>query len=342
MASEYDPIYSPRFEVTVGGSTWFELSEGGPADIVVETTLDGADRFSFGLNYPFDPEYEEFRGLNWEDFSTGTEVDIAMGWGGSGTVEPLLLGHIYTINADFTPDRGPRASVSGYGLLHRMMRGTKTNSWTDATLSDVVAEVLSPYFDGGKQTVEGADLKREKFIQHNQSDYRFLRDLADTYGFRFYADRDEVYFVPRAAVGGDGASTWLGYPESLTSFSAEINEANAVDAVEVRFWDMTENTEVVGTAETDAGTGEKRVFRIPCRSKDEADRIAQHKLDTVSAATASAHGEVRGVPEITAGATVELGGLGSRFSTVYHITKATHRLGGSGYRTSFEATEVPE
>jgi len=341
MSGSHQPVYSPRFEVTVGGTTFREPG-GRISDLVVETTLDGADRFSFGLNYPFDPEYGDFSGMSWDDFSTGREVDLAMGWGGSGTVEPLLKGHIYAVSVDFSPEKGPRASVSGYGLLQKMMRGTDTKTWTETTISDVVDEVLSSYFDGGKRTVEDADLKRDKFFQQNQSDYRFVNGLAEKYGFQFYADRDEVWFVPRSNRGdGDPVAT-LRYGEALTSFSAEVNEASKVDSVEVRYWDMGDNKEVVGSASTDAGTGEKRVFRIPCGSKDEADRIAQKELDSLSSTAASARGEADGTPSITAGTRVELEELGSRFSTTYHVTKATHRMGGSGYRTSFEATEVPE
>jgi phage protein D len=57
---------------------------------------------------------------------------------------------------------------------------------------------------------------------------------------------------------------------------------------------------------------------------------------------ATAHGETdRGVPKLTAGETVTVEDVGSRFSATYYVSKTTHRVGGSGYRTSFEATEVP-
>lgn len=341
MTSNYQPVYSPRFEVTVGGSTYREAG-GRIADLVVETTLDGADRVSFTMNFPFDPEYGDFSGMDWGSFEPGTEVDVAMGWGGSGKLEPLFLGQVYSASVDFSPDRGPTASASGYGTLYPTMRGTHTRSWEDATLGNVVDEVLSEYYDANDRTVEGADLKREKLIQHNQSDYRFLKDLADKYGYRFYSVRDEVRFTPRSSLDSDDPAATLRYGEALSSFSAEVNESNAVDAVEVRYWDMDENAEVVGSASTDAGTGEKEVFRVPCRSRDEADRIAEHRLNTLSSTSATGHVEADGVPEITAGTTVDLREVGSRFSGQYHVTKAVHRMGGSGYRTSLEVREVPE
>jgi phage protein D len=96
------------------------------------------------------------------------------------------------------------------------------------------------------------------------------------------------------------------------------------------------------SASTDADNEKKEVFRIPCRSKKEADHIAESKLASLSHVRAEGYGEAEGVPTLTAGRTVELAGMGSRFSRNYYVTKATHRIGGSGYRTSFEAKEVPE
>jgi hypothetical protein len=47
-------------------------------------------------------------------------------------------------------------------------------------------------------------------------------------------------------------------------------------------------------------------------------------------------GTAVGDPRIRAGAVIRLEGLGVDFSDVYRVTKATHTLDSSGYRTSFE------
>jgi hypothetical protein len=78
MTPNLQPRYSPRFTVDIG-STTFQEPGGRIADLVVETTLSGADRFSFTLNYPFDEELGEFSGLDWSTFEIGTAVEIAMG-----------------------------------------------------------------------------------------------------------------------------------------------------------------------------------------------------------------------------------------------------------------------
>jgi phage protein D len=340
MSGQKEGAYSPRFEVTIGDRT-FQEAGGNVADLVVSTTLDGADRFSLTLNGPFDREQKAFKGLNWDDFSTGKSVDISVGWGDDGELTPLFVGKIHQLETNFSPGTGPAVGVSGYGLLHDMMKGTQDRSWSETSVGDVVEEVFSSYF--GDRTVDASGMNRTKIYQHDQSDYRFVRELAERYGYQFYTQRNSVYFEPRSSLGTDDPVATLRYGAGLESFSAEVNEANEVQAVEVRHWDMHKETEIVGKAETDAKNKKKEVFRIPCASTDEADRIAQNKLERLSSSVAQGHGEThRGVPELTAGKTVTVEEVGSRFSKNYYVTKTTHRIGASGYRTSFEATEAPE
>lgn len=329
--------HSPRFEVNVGGNTFTEAG-GSVTDLVVETTLSGADRFSLTLNVPYDREQREFSGFSWDDFDTGKKVDVSLGWG-DGSLEPLFVGKIHRLSTNFAAGQGPSVGVSGYGLLHDMMGGKKDRSWSETTVEDVVTEVLSSYF--GSVTVEGGGTKRDKIYQHDQSDYRFVEGLASKYGYQFYTKRNAVFFTPRSSMGSDPVAT-LRYGAALESFSGEIDEANEVQTVEVRHWDMQAEKEIVGTASTDAKNKKKEVFRVPCGSSDEATTIAETKLARLSDSVATAHGETdRGVPALTAGETVSIDDVGSRFSKTYYVSKTTHRVGGSGYRTSFEATETP-
>ncbi|PSP32856.1 hypothetical protein BRC64_04930 [Halobacteriales archaeon QH_10_67_22] len=332
--------HSPQFEVTVGGQTFTE-GGGDVTDLVVETTLDGADRFSLTFNAPFDREHKEFSGFDWEDFATGTDVTVSLGWGADGELDEVFVGTIHQLTTNFSGGTGPSVGISGYGLLHEMMGGTEDRSWSEAVVGDVVEEVLSSYF--GDTTVEGADMEHDKIYQHDQSDYRFVLELAEKYGYQFYSQRNAVYFTPRSSMGSEDPVTTLRYGAVLDSFSGEVNEANEVQEVEVRHWDMQQETELVGTASTDAKNKKKEVFRVPCSSSEEAEQIAQTKLDELSSSVATGHGETdRGVPLLGAGTTVSIEEVGSRFSKQYYVTKATHRVGSSGYRTSFEAKETPE
>lgn len=332
------PSYSPRFKVAVGSET-FQEPGGRIADLVVETTFDGADRFSFTLNYPFDEERDQFAGLDWDLFSIGTDVEVAMGYGDDGQLTDLLTGKVHSINTEFTTSGGPSVQVSGYGLLWEMMQGTNSDSWTQTTIGDAVEDVLSSYsFSTSK--VQSANIKREKLIQDDRSDYAFVDQLASAYGFEFYAERDTVKFLPRSSQPNDSDPIEeLWYGEDLHDFFGEITEKRQSHQVEVRSWDIHKKEEITATAGSTSAK-HKEVFRIPAMSRDEAQHIAKTKLGQFSDGIVQAHGETDGIPAIRAGVTVQLEELGKRFSGTYHVTNATHRMGTSGYRTTFEATEV--
>lgn len=337
MSTEFSPVYSPRFELSVGDATYRE-ADGLVDDLVVETTVEGADLCSFALNYPFDAERREFADLDWGAVEPGTDVEASVGWGGERGVDPVFVGTTQSIRTEFAPEAGPTVSVTAYGLLHETMQGVVERSWSDATVVDVAEEVLSSHFPTTE--VEGSGTERNRIIQHGENDYRFVQGLAADYGFEFYAERDTAYFTPRSSIGSSDPAVTLRYGNTLDTFSAERSVSRQVETVEVRYWDMSAEKEVVGSA---SGDGEgKEVFRVACDSKEEADRIAESKLSALSMSRATGHGETDGLPDVAAGETIRLEDLGERFSGNYYVTRATHRIGGSGYRTSFEVTEIPE
>jgi len=337
MSTEYSPVYSPRFELTVGGTTYQEVG-GQIADLVAETTVDGADRCSFTFNHPFNLEQGDIADLEWEDVEPGTPIELAVGWGGAGSIEPLFVGTSHAVEVEFTPSVGGSVAVSGYGRLHEMMRGVVERSWSDTTVADVAREVLSSYFP--EVTVEGSTSTRNRIIQHDQNDYRFVRQLAAEYGFEFYTERDTAYFTPRSSLGGDPDMT-LTYGNTLDAFSAELTMAEQIESVEVRYWDMNAEKEIVGSASKPTGEG-KKVFRIACDSKEEAESIAESKLSELSMARATGYGQTDGIPALTAGMTVRIEGIGDRFGGNYYVTRVAHRMQGNGYRATFDVKELPE
>lgn len=338
MSTDFSPVYSPRFGLEVGDVTYQE-ADGLVDELVVETTVDGADLCSFTLNYPYDAERRKFSDLDWGSIEPGTDIEASVGWGGEGGIDPVFVGTSQSIRTEFTPERGPTVAVSGYGLLHDAMQGVEERSWSDATVTDVAEEVLSSYFPSTE--VEGPGIERNRIIQHDKNDYRFVRGLAEEYGFEFYAERDTAYFTPRSSISSSDPAVTLTYGNTLDAFSAELSVSQQVETVEVRYWDMNAEKEVVGSASGGTGQG-KEVYRVSCDSKEEAERIAEGKLSALSMVRATGYGETDGVPAITAGKTIRLDDLGERFSGNYYVSRATHRIGRPGYRTSFDVMEIPE
>jgi phage protein D len=353
------PRYAPRFEVTLDGTV---LAEPGEriADLVVETTLDGADRFQFTLTDRLDAGRDGFRDLSWDRFSVGTDVRIDAGYGSDRSLTPLFAGRIGSVTASFGHETGPAVEIAGYGLLAGLMDGTGCESWTGTTVGAVVKDVLS---GSAFSTVEvrDADIKRERLLQHDQNDYRFLAALAEAYGFDFHGRRETVRFVPQGDgdAGGD-PDTRLTYGDRLAS--VQIRQSPDTTHTEVRAWDPDSVSTTTATASAgDDGSGgavsatsaatsgaagggtgddDATTFVVPSMSRREAEAVADPAAERLAGVPATAVGRADGEPSVQAGATVELDGVGEHFGGRYRVTEATHRLGGDGYRTTFEAEEV--
>lgn len=331
LRSEYGNFYTPRFAATVDGVSFTE-SDGVISDLTISATLNRADHFSFTLNYPFDHASGKFSGPNWKRFRLGKRVELSIGY--ESPLEPVFVGTINSMGPNFPSGGGPIVTVSGYGLLHEMMKGTKSRSWDEPTDSAVARAVADEY--GFKQKeIEESDLDHRLVKQDKESDYQFLSRLAKKNGFEFAVRRGAFYFGPPRTDGTPVVT--LRYGESLRSFSLDVSDSRRIGTVEVRHWDPTKKKEIVGSAECDdRGTG-KKVIRRPVWSKEEANRIAEAECGEIADDGAQGNGETIGIPAIWAGETIQLEGLGE-FSGLYYVNDTTHRTGSSGYTTTFQVT----
>ena len=335
LQRKYEAFSTPRFSVRAGGEEFGEYG-GVVSSVEVDTTVDGADSFSLALGYPFDLDEGAFDGLDWNLFAVGTPVEISVGY--LDRVEPLFVGQIHAVRSAFPSDVGPSVEVSGYGRLHELMREKRSRSWNDRADSDVAADVAAEY---GFADVTAAEtgVVHATSVQDAETDYRFLKRLAGRNGFVVFAHRDELTFGPPASDAEPVVT--LEYGESVGSFTPEVNDSDRVSAVEVRHWNPRTREEIVGTATVDGdvdGAGTE-VVRLPVESVAEATQAAEAILGRTRSGLVRASGSTVGIPEIRAGTTVRVDRI-DRFSGVYYVERATHRVGSGGYETTFEAREV--
>lgn len=346
LQQTYGDFHTPRFQLTVDGQP-FTDADGVIADLSVDTTLDGADSFSFSLAYPYDPEREggTFLGLDWDLFAPNRSVEIAVGYQGQSELTTVLVGTIAAVATDFPSSGLPTVKVSGFDLLHDLTDGTNDDSWEETTDSTVVQSV------GSKDVYEFTEVRtdetgqtRPTVKQDAESDFDFLKKLTERNGFELFARGRTLHF--RAPDYRSDPLITLVYGRSLGSFSPEVNSAGQVDTVEVRNWDSDRQEEIVGTAsvsdggEDSPGDGNARIVRAPVTSEEEARETAAAILERITEGLVTGSGETVGIPALRTGETIRLEGLTERFTKTYYLTKVTHRLGGSGYATSFEVTEA--
>ena len=300
----------------------------------------------------------------------GKEVEIRLGYGNDFTT--MLKGTFTTMQPSYG-DGAAELTVSGLNVLHQLRRKQYTTSWVDKRDSEI-AQDIAQRTDNGRPRfplpihVDDDALGKEKPIplvtQHNTYDIDFLFQRARRRGYVVFVQEADpatgrerrLYFGPSrpGLIPGIREVTFeFVWGRSLLEFKPTIRTANQVSSVTVRGWHRTRREPISRTVTLDderitANTDLHRVVNA-CDAREELvvdepvftncearERAIAILLDQTKEMV-TAEVKVVGMPDLRAGQTVVIAGLGARLSGKYFVTKSEHTIDDSGYLTSFTA-----
>jgi phage protein D len=231
------------------------------------------------------------------------------------------------------------------------MRGHKTKTFAQASPLDCAQQIasaagLTPKTKGGQP----APVKTFR-MQSNESDFHFLRRLADLEGYLFYVEGSELHFErPTVSSREDFTVT---YGQDLKTFLPVANFRRPVVEVEVAAWDSGGKSTIKGTAkpgdELWSVAGDKpganlakfqqtkpklAIAEGQVTSKDHADTVAKAAATMRNLEFLTAEVEVQGDPDIRPGALVKIDKVGV-YSGRYLVTEANHFYDAAGYQCVF-------
>jgi uncharacterized protein involved in type VI secretion and phage assembly len=184
--------------------------------------------------------------------------------------------------------------------------------------------------------------------QDNETDWDFIWRLAERVGFEFVVQDTNAYFrKPSADNPVD-----LEWPETLRSFSPRVTATQQAQQVTLAAFDPKNKQTIAATVSSPnqvARIGVERssvagafdgadvhIASEPVKTQGEGQAVAQALLDKLANGYIAAEGVSDGNPSIRAGASVQVSGLGTKFSGLYRVAAATHILrGGATYETHF-------
>jgi phage protein D len=348
VAETYSDFYAPGYQVI--------LDEGDIANqyfveilsVTYEDVLDGADRFSITINDP---------GARWVDevlFEPGKEIEIKMGY--KDKLATMIVGEIISLRPSFPSDGTPQLEISGYDLSHQFTRVRRQRSFQKVRDSDVVGTIAGEAKHKLNTQIKRTDTVHPHIVQARQTDFDFIKGLADRNFFEFRVKGRTLHFQ-NSGRNRDAVMT-LEYGSSLLSFDPELNTANQVSEANVRGWNPGTKTEIIGRAKRGSeeardrgrrsggdivegiyGKVEERILDRPVFTQQEADNLANSVLNRLSQGLVTGSARCIGIPEVRAGENVELQGLGNKFSKKYYIERTTHTISSSGYTTTFSVKE---
>jgi phage protein D len=319
----------------------------------------------------------EYKGL----FDPGQKLELYMGYqqpftdiGKQSSLKLMMVGKVKTLEQDFPNSGSPILHVSALNILDSFRKQQHTYPWENMRDSEIAHELgqrsVSRDHPGlGIEVRSNPDAAQNEtpipvVFMHNQFDILFLLERARVHGYSLsLVEEKDGKTKPHLYFGPSDRDTFITYKlewgKSLVQFHATLTTANQVIQVTVRGWDRHTKQPIVQTAtwgdpgikinldlkklamkELD-GRG-REVVNQPVYTIEQARTMARDLLLAHLKEMLKASGATVGLPDLRAGRTVQIEGLGQYFSGTYFITDTTHTIGNDGYRTTFNARREDE
>lgn len=345
LNSGFDEL-APKVEVLIGDRPLEPKAIASILSVEVSEDIDALGMFTLELDN-WDLESQTVSWSDGDQFELGDVVKIKFGY--SNQTKVVMVGEITGLEPEFSLDQSPRLVVRGHDVSHRLMRGTKTRSFTKMRESDIVEAVARDV--GIRVKATSTSEKLEYVLQRNQTDLAFIRDRAARIGYEILVEGSTLVFRP---LKPEGTAVLTLQRKDLLEFSPRLSTLGQVNKVEVRSWDAQQqkpmvegkagNSDVVALGKTVGITTTSREFGRTAYavidqgaiSPQEAQTIARGHLNRMALDYITGDGACQGTAALRMGQVISIAGVGQRFSGDYYVTATTHRYGvGEGYRTEF-------
>jgi phage protein D len=360
LSSRDGAFYVPAFTVKVDGRSLTDDLSIAVNHVDIDLTLGAAGRFSFTVVDAYDMEQRKFlsaQGTNVLDvLKFGAAVTIGVGYGDRARLATMMSGIVTEITTSFDEGGIPELQIAGYDYLFPMTLGKVSKSWTKASDSDVVSELASQ--NNLNPNIEPTKEKHDQIEQNQESDFEFLKKLAERNHYEFYVDSTKTLRFGPPRDKADGVVT-LKWGESLLSFKPEANLATQISEVQVYGWDPQTKQPIVGKAVAGQETGhdprrksggeqvsaslfKKPILQIrqPVFTQSEANARALAILNDHAKKFVTGEAECIGLTDLLPDRNVTLDNLGDPFSKTYYIQQTTHKVDNNGYRTRVKVKET--
>jgi phage protein D/phage baseplate assembly protein gpV len=332
--------------VKIGGQAISDEMAGDLLEIVIDTTLHMPSMFTILL---YGRVYDD-NTTQWIDdasLDVGKEVEIAV------DNKVLIKGEITALEPSFDATGRATLLLRGYDKSHRLHLGRKTRTFLSTKDSDLASAIAGEA--GLSAQADTTSVTYEWVLQNNQTNMEFLMDRAQRNGYQVTVADGKLYF--KKGDSNQGAGPTLEWGLNLVSFQPRLTTSHQAKTVKVRGWDAkakqniesqaTQSLTQAGVSQT-GGAKAESAFSLSqveevvvdhiVATVDEAKALATGLSHDLSREFIQAEGVCFGHPDVKAGKTVIIKGVGTRFGGSYFVTSATHVLSyyqGGRYSTRF-------
>lgn len=359
MASNLEG-YAPGVSIAIDDSRNRDL-EAAVMRLNVDDVLDGHSMFSLELFDELDHRTLQFKWLDGSllDPARGREISISIGYTerSGASAPPMFAGYITALTPSFPSSGMPSLTVEGYDHSYKLQKiGTKKTFEKMNDYSDIVKKIAAQNNIGiGNVDPTNVKPKDRVIIDAEQSDYVYLRKLAERFGYYFFVREKKLYFIDPAR--SKQSPVALKWGRDLISFSPRMSAAQVIAGVTVTGYSQQRDGDPIkvrasvadiGFLETGARSAadlvksgalepaEVSLHSYSVCSDQEAKAVAKAMMIRANNSFIEGSCECMGNPAIRAGSDVKIEGVGSRFEGIYRVRRARHSLGNDGYTLSLD------
>lgn len=311
-------------------------------------------------------------------FEPGQELLVSMGY--HGNLNHMVLGMVTSVDVQFPESGHSKIVVSGLNVLDRLRDRQYTWSWPedgsigirDSDMAQMLSRAPEPQNNkpGFGMPVRISDEARNQEPVHDhifmngQYPIVFLMQRARALGYHVVLEEDyddegnpqrQIYFGPPD--DQREVSYVLEWGKSLVSFHPTYANSQMIWSAKVCGWNRTTkerievtktiedipaadrpNADLIGVAR--AANREEVIIDPPAQTQQEAERRAIDALKGCYQTLVTATASCVGLPELRAGQTVHILGVGRHFDGAYNVLTTSHVINDQGYRTSFTAHRI--
>lgn len=318
-------------------------------EIIVDTSLHLPDMCFVRLQDP----HMTWVDLPIIDFGSSLKIKVAAADSIGGGEGVIFDGEITAIEPHFSAQGVHLLGIRAYDKANRLHRNKVTRTFTNQSDSDIAKTIANDV--GLTPDIDTVNEKHEYVLQNNQTNMEFLSERAQRIGYQVFSHEGKLYFK-KGSFRLSGATPTLNMGEELRSFRPRHTAANQANKVRVVAWDWVKGERILKEVDTNddwnmgglsanGGATVKSnyakqdqwavITNSPVSTDGEATLLAQGLASDIGSEFVEAEGVAYGDPAIRAGMTVELKGMGKRYTGKYFVTSATHVFNAYGYETHF-------
>ncbi|KUO71051.1 MAG: hypothetical protein APF81_15380 [Desulfosporosinus sp. BRH_c37] len=352
LETKYNGFQLPRFSISIGSSisgvTEVKLDEIPIIDVTVKQSA-GYEMSScnFVIAGIFDYENSKLKKDILSTFMPGKAVDVKMGYDNADNLKGVFQGFITTIDFDFEGEGGPNITVQCLDAKAALTNIITFSNQGEMEINKVLKQILDnscTNFVTTIKTPESAYKKEENNteIKKGMDDYRYLTMIASIMNESFCILYDTLYFCKNLSGVNKDPVLELTWGKHLLSFQTTIDLSKQVGTVQVDGKDSGKGF-FKGEAKTSwakmPDVAKNKTIQLndqKLTDNKQAEDMAKETLASYAAQLVKCNGKTIGIPDIKAGYTIKVSGMGKGLDRSFFMNEVTHIINGNGYITTFQ------